>query len=262
MTGSETIGQNKPCFVIAPIGDEDSETRKRSDQILKHVIKPAADSCGYVATRADEIEQPGIITSQVVQRVVEDPLVIADLTGKNPNVFYELAKRHAIRKPLVQMIQKGEQIPFDVAGLRTIYVDHQDLDSVEIAKDEIISQIGALESNPADMETPISVSLELQILRQSENPEDRGIGVIISEMSNLRRSVSSVHEMVEHIFRSYSARDNNIESRSRINKYNMINSYLFDKLRKEEYNESDVTMKKLSDLVRGFEEDKQSDDGE
>jgi hypothetical protein len=97
--------------------------------------------------RADEIDKPGIITSQVIQHVVNDALVIADLTERNPNVFYELAIRHALRKPLVQLIKKGEAIPFDVAGTRTIYVDHRDLDSVETARNEIIEQIKTLEKD-------------------------------------------------------------------------------------------------------------------
>ena len=79
----------KSCFVIAPIGEPESETRKRSDQILKHVISPAAIECGYSTTRADQISEPGMITSQVIQHVVDDPLVVADLTERNPNVFYE-----------------------------------------------------------------------------------------------------------------------------------------------------------------------------
>jgi len=159
----------KNCFVISPIGEPDSETRKRSDQVLKFIIRPAVESCGYEATRADEMDKPGIITSQVIQRVVNDPLVVADLTEKNPNVFYELAVRHAIRKPLVQIIKKGERIPFDVAGTRTIQVDHQDLESVDAAKKEVVAQIKALESDPTEVETPISVSLDLQFLRQSDS---------------------------------------------------------------------------------------------
>lgn len=91
----------KKCFVIAPIGEPDSETRKRSDQILKHVISPAVQECGYSATRADQISEPGMITSQVIQHITDDHLVVADLTERNPNVFYELAIRHGIRKPLV-----------------------------------------------------------------------------------------------------------------------------------------------------------------
>lgn len=188
----------KDCFVIAPIGEAESDTRKRSDQILKHVISPALKECGYKPTRADQISEPGMITSQVIQHIVDDPLVVADLTERNPNVFYELAIRHAIRKPLVQIIKKGEQIPFDVAGTRTIHVDHHDLDSVEQAKTEIIAQVRALEKNPANIETPISVSLDLQILRQSDNPEQRSLADVLSVITELRSSVIGLEKRLDN----------------------------------------------------------------
>lgn len=195
----------KDCFVIAPIGEADSETRKRSDQVLKHVISPAVDECGYKATRADQISEPGMITSQVIQHIVEDPLVIADLTERNPNVFYELAIRHAIRKPLVQLIKKGEQIPFDVAGTRTIHLDHRDLDSVEEAKKEIIAQVKSLEKDSSTLETPISVSLDLQILRQSDNPEQRSLADVLSVISELRNSVVAIEKRLENVQQTSSA---------------------------------------------------------
>ena len=87
-------------------------------------------------------------------------MVIADLTGHNANVFYELAIRHYIGKPLVQIINKIEDIPFDVGSMRTIQVDHRDPDSVEEAKAEIQKQIQHLEANPTSLENPISVALE------------------------------------------------------------------------------------------------------
>lgn len=188
----------KDCFVIAPIGEPDTETRKRSDQILKHVISPALAECGYRVTRADQISEPGMITSQVIQHIVDDPLVVADLTDRNPNVFYELAIRHAIRKPLVQLIRKAEQIPFDVAGTRTIHVDHQDLDSVEDAKKEVMAQVKALEKDPSIVETPISVSMDLQLLRQSDNPEQRSLADILSVISEIRGAVSSLEKRLEN----------------------------------------------------------------
>jgi hypothetical protein len=135
-----------------------------------------------------------MITSQVIQHIVEDPLVIADLTDRNPNVFYELAIRHAIRKPLVQIIKKGEQIPFDVAGTRTINLDHHDMDSVEDAKREIASQIQALEKDSTKLETPISVSLDLQTLRQSDNPEQRSLADVLSVISEIRSSVAGMEK--------------------------------------------------------------------
>ena len=116
-----------------------------------------------------------MITSQVIQHIVDDPLVIADLTDRNPNVFYELAIRHMLRKPLVQLIMKGEQIPFDVAGTRTIHVNHRDLDSVEEAKTEIGAQVKSLEENSSEIESPISVSLDLQTGDNGMNRSCRGV---------------------------------------------------------------------------------------
>jgi hypothetical protein len=188
--------ETKDCFVIAPIGESESETRKRSDQVLKHIIRPAVESCGYKAIRADEIDKPGMITSQVIQRVVDNALVVADLTERNPNVFYELAIRHALRRPLVQLIKKGEQIPFDVAGTRTIQVDHRDLDSVEAAKNEIMEQVRSLERDPSALETPISMSLDLQILRQSEKPEDRSLADLVAAVSSVSNSLSRVETKI------------------------------------------------------------------
>lgn len=190
-TSIESI-DTKQCFIISPIGEDLSDTRKRADQVLKHLIRPALELCGYKAVRADEIDKPGLITSQVIQCVVNDELVIADLSETNPNVFYELAIRHSIRKPLIQIIQKGERIPFDVGGMRTISFDHQDLDSVAEAKDAIIAQIKELEANPTEMETPISVSIELQKLRQSDNPDDRSYADLLAAISDVRGDIQAV----------------------------------------------------------------------
>jgi hypothetical protein len=183
----------RTCFVIAPIGAEGSDVRVRSDQVLKHIITPAARECSYEAIRADQISEPGLITSQVIQHVVEDPLVIADLTGRNPNVFYELAF-HALKKPVVQIIHATESIPFDVAASRTIHVDHHDLDSAARAKEEIVKQIRSVERNPAEVDTPISVAIELQSLRQSDNPLEKSNAEIITMLQDLRSTVVELRE--------------------------------------------------------------------
>jgi hypothetical protein len=185
---------DRTCFVISPIGEPDTETRKRSDQVLKHVITPAVVALGYRPVRADQISEPGMITSQVIQHIVDDPLVVADLTERNPNVFYELAIRHAIRKPLVQIIRKGDAIPFDVAGTRTIHVDHRDLDSVEAAKAEIQAQVKSLETDSSRLESPISVALDLQTLRASTDPEQRSMADVLASLSELRAAVGALEE--------------------------------------------------------------------
>jgi hypothetical protein len=133
-----------------------------------------------------------MITSQVIQHIVEAPLVIADLTGRNPNVFYELSLRHALKKPVVQIIQSKEEIPFDVAVSRTIHVDHHDLDSAAKAREEIVKQIRAVEKNAAEVDTPISVAIELQSLRQSDNPLEKSNAEILAMLQDIRGAVGEV----------------------------------------------------------------------
>lgn len=184
------------CFVISPLGDAESETRKRSDKVFKHIITPSVSKHNFKPIRADHISEPGIITTQVIQYIVDAPLVIADLTERNPNVFYELAIRHAIKKPLIQIIKKGEQIPFDVAATRIIHFDIQDLDSVEQAKSDIESQILNINKGDGEFDNPISISLELKILKESGNPEQMSLANLLSVITELRSGILSIEKRI------------------------------------------------------------------
>ena len=84
-------------FVAAPIGRPDSDTRRRPHRLLEYVIKPAAKTCGYRSYRSDEEARAGIITEHVIRDLLNGPMVIADLTELNANVFYELAIRHMVK---------------------------------------------------------------------------------------------------------------------------------------------------------------------
>ncbi|MCY4625636.1 MAG: hypothetical protein OXC99_11645 [Chloroflexi bacterium] len=191
--------EKKTCFVIAPIGDTGSEIRERSDLVLEHIIRPAVEPLGYEAFRADEIDDPGIITSQVIQQVLDSDLVVADLTERNPNVFYELAIRHLIRKPFIQLVREGDRIPFDVAGTRTIFVDHTNLASAAEAIGTIRKQIQSLESGTQDLDTPISTAVDLQRLRQSEVPQERSLAEILSNVAEMRAEISNLAESLPEL---------------------------------------------------------------
>lgn len=177
-TEGDTTAEAPCCFVIAPIGQEGSDERKRSDQVLRHIIRPVAEEFGYLAIRADQIAEPGVITAQVIQHVAEDAIVIADLTGHNPNVFYELGVRHAAGKPVIQIARSGEALPFDVGAVRTIFFDHRNMDSVDDCRQALRAQISAIENGTAG-ESPISVAIALKGgLRPSDNP----LGTLSAEM--------------------------------------------------------------------------------
>ena len=188
---------NQICFFIAPIGEPGTPTREHSDLVLRHIVRAAVERFGYEALRADEIDRPGIITSQVIEHVVGSPLVIADLTYHNPNVFYELAIRHALRKPFVQMIKKGEAIPFDVATARTVYFD-LDLNGAADAAEEVARQIESLREDPSDLETPISISLDLETLRGPLRTQDVGLHEVLPLLEDIN---SAVHNNSNEILR-------------------------------------------------------------
>ena len=89
----------KNCFIVCPIGNEDTETRKRSDSLYKHVILPVCKETGFEAIRIDKENTTGSITEEIFKHLNEDDLVIADLTENNPNAFYEMGYRSALNKP-------------------------------------------------------------------------------------------------------------------------------------------------------------------
>ena len=94
------------CFVIAPIGEPDSETRKRTDGVFKHIIKKAVNG-QYNAVMAHKLDLPGKITMHIIEKIVTASLVIADLTENNANVYYELALRHALISPQFCSLRKS-----------------------------------------------------------------------------------------------------------------------------------------------------------
>ncbi len=82
------MSEEKICFIISRIGSEGSEERTDADRKLKFVFTPILEKLGYIPIRADDEDSPGSISKKIVLRLIDSPLVIADITGNNPNVFY------------------------------------------------------------------------------------------------------------------------------------------------------------------------------
>lgn len=151
----------KTCFYITPIGDVDTEQRKHSDLFLASIVEPALESFDLRVVRADRIDKPGVITKQIVDYLIKSKLVIVDLSFHNPNVFYELAIRHMMKKPVVQITRRTENIPFDVNNMRTVIIDTATIytlvPKLDLHRSEIASQVRRALEDPESADNPISM---------------------------------------------------------------------------------------------------------
>ncbi|MED0936450.1 hypothetical protein P4T37_06935 [Bacillus mobilis] len=127
----------KKCFIVCPIGSEDSPQRKRSDIVLKYIIEPVCTEFEFEVIRVDKINSVDRIDNTIIEHLKTAELVIADMTEHNPNAFYEMGFRHALGKPLIPIMEEETKIPFDVANLRTITYATNDLDKAETAKQRL-----------------------------------------------------------------------------------------------------------------------------
>ena len=148
------------CFYISPIGEPDTDHRKHADLFMEALVIPALAPSGLRLVRADQIGAAGLITAQIIEHIVLSKLVIADLSFHNPNVFYELALRHAVRKPIVQLIRVGDQIPFDLNQFRTIVIDNTNIytmvPQLETYRTEIGNQIRMALQSTSEGDNPIT----------------------------------------------------------------------------------------------------------
>lgn len=140
------------AFVIGPIGDKDADdgsparqAYEEGIQVFEEVIAPACTAFGLEAVRADMISEAGEIPEQIFRQLRDCPVVIADLTGANPNVMYELGLRHTTGRVTIQIGEKG-RLPFDVAAIRTIMFKRTEAGLVQARKDLAKSLAASLDT--------------------------------------------------------------------------------------------------------------------
>ncbi len=192
-------GFDRECFFVAPIGEEGSEIRRRSDGILNFIVSRAASELDLHTVRADQLSEPGQINLQVIQHVMSARVVVADLTGLNPNVFYELAVRHTANLPVVLIAERGTDLPFDIAQMRTIFFDHTDLEEADKCRQEIVAQLTqALEGGAID--SPISTAVDIRSLAAG-SAIDRSVAELVTTVENLATAQRETREAVEFMMR-------------------------------------------------------------
>ena len=148
------------CFVLMPFGKKmDAAGRVTNfDSVYAKIIAPAVERSGLEPIRADEEKIGGTIHKPMFERLMLCHYAVADITGANPNVFYELGIRHAMRpRSTVIVFAEGTVLPFDIALVRGIAYKTDGAGEpvdVETTLGQIAGQLQAARGNPLD-DSPI-----------------------------------------------------------------------------------------------------------
>jgi hypothetical protein len=183
----------KKCFVISPIGDPSGSIRHEADWVLNGLIRPALHP-EFEVERADVYPKNDVITNQVILAIKNADLIVADLTGHNPNVFYELAVAHAFEKPVVPMIRSDQAIPFDNHPMGTIHYSRERFDFWEQAKADLRQAAAAATAAGHTVSNPITMALGVGKMATSGDSRDRVIADLAEKVERLARAGGAVSD--------------------------------------------------------------------
>src|SRR6266404_769263 len=194
------------CFVIGPIGNElaaiGSPERVRYEmavEIWEKIIQPACFGHDLSPIRADTVARPGEITEQVFSFIRDADLLVADVTGGNANVMYELGLRHTVNKRTIQIGEHG-QLPFDISAIRTIQFTRTPAGLVDGRK-KLEAAIASALRGEFDLVTATRIwqgasALETQPLatlgESNENPDELGTMELLAEMESAIPDLASL----------------------------------------------------------------------
>lgn len=175
----------RKCFIITPIGNDGSDTLRKAKGVIESVIKPTLLNYGFFDIKpAYEINNSGMINTQIINRIVEDDLVIANLTGNNPNVMYELCLRHVAAKPIIQICEKGTVLPFDIKDNRTIFYTDDMLGAEEL-KGKMSLFLKEISYDEDQIDNPIYNAIKFgKLLKDTQGTDDNKILQLLMDILN------------------------------------------------------------------------------
>jgi hypothetical protein len=198
---SKPISEQK-CFIVTPIGEKDSPIRRATDGLIQAVIKPVMEELGFNKDNVQashEMKNPGSITQQVINRLLNDDLVIANLTGHNPNVIYEIAVRHAAAQSIVFIAEEGTDRFFDTYDERTMYYMNDPLGCAELKP--LLKEAVKLALD-GKIDNPIYMATRESIVKENINPEDKdALKYIFDELKTIKSSIISKDEQKNKVIK-------------------------------------------------------------
>ena len=203
------------CFVIMPFGNPafDPNAVKRSESLFTNWIKKTVESISdpdspgkfIQCTRADRSHTTGVVIEDIAEHLVESDIVIADLSGRNANVFYELGVRHATNVNTILISESEGDVPFDLRHLRTFFYQYEP-DSMLQLQDHLRSAIAEIIRDRDRLDNPVRRYLfdrESRKLRQTSGPPGYdAMREILTELLRLRRDFSAELARIQGVVRT------------------------------------------------------------
>ena len=192
--------QMKDCFIISPIADPEGYPAGHFKHIYENIIKPACELSAVAPIRADDVKQTNLIHLDILQKLIDSPIAVCDLSTRNPNVLFELGIRQAFDKPVVLIQEKGTPKIFDITPLRYLeYSKEMKYHDVLKSQKELSEAIDATIASDGASGNVNSI-VKLMALSQpasipdiqGETKEDFAFDVLQSEMRDMRRMMESV----------------------------------------------------------------------
>ena len=183
----------KKCFVVTPIGNEGTEIRRRADQVFKYIISPVCEEMEFEPIRVDMVNQADSITQTILDNLNSAELVIADMSGHNPNAFYEMGYRAAVGKPMIHLKEKSEKIPFDVAGIRAFEYDLSDLDSVAEVKARLAKTIQAFDFSKINQDNENVIDAQVNNDEKSKETDVELLSVLYEIQDQISELKNEIH---------------------------------------------------------------------
>ena len=184
------VEKKDDVFVISHIGGEDTAIRDRENVIADFIVRPVAQEFELEVDRSDRDPTPGPITSKLLRSILSSRIVVADLTGNNPNVFYELSFANSFGLPVVILTDKAENLPFDRKNERVISLNDEGsigMQQGECAKRKLREAFNVVlreDYKPNSLVTEVASVQNIESMTP-DNP-------IASELAALKESVNQI----------------------------------------------------------------------
>ncbi|MGC4034921.1 MAG: hypothetical protein QM764_03095 [Chitinophagaceae bacterium] len=151
-TNMESTSPKFFCFVLMPFTNDFND-------IYQYGIKESCKDAGTYCERVDEQIFHESILERIYNQIAKADVIIADMTGRNPNVFYEVGYAHALNKPTILLTQKSEDIPFDLKHFPHIVYDGK----ISLIREELTRRLSWFKDNVGLTDKSFKTDIEIYV---------------------------------------------------------------------------------------------------